>query len=106
MGTAEGDKIKNFFIVAESYIKNENVVVVSHIRNKIDRFTGGTLQGTLFTRLGNVAVGGKQSIGRGTLKGISAKINFKGKTYELGANGKVTTGNSNELSKFATSIVN
>ena len=144
MGTAEDDKIKSRFIVAESYVENENVKVVSHTRNKIDRFTGGTLQGTLFTTkpiyqkkssvptlhvhfeivdakdfevglalfllrdlwLGNVAIGGEKSIGRGTLKGLSATINFSGKTYELGANGKVTTDNSNELSKFAQSIVN
>ena len=143
MGTADGDKIKSRFMVAESYIENKNVKVISHTRNKIDRFTGGTLQGTLFTTkpvyqnvstpilkihfeiieaknfevglalyllrdlwLGNVAIGGEKSIGRGTVKGISAKINFKGKTYELDANGKVTTDNSNELSKFATSIVN
>ena len=143
MGSSEDEKIKSRFIVAESYI-NDGVAEVSHTRNKIDRFTGGTLQGTLFTTkpiyqkdssvptlhihfeiieakdfeiglalfllrdlwLGNVAIGGEKSIGRGTLNGISAKIKFKGETYELGANGKVTKGNADELSKFAASIVN
>ena len=143
MGSAEGKKIKSRFIVAESYIKNENVVEFAHSRNKIDRFTGGTLQGTLFTTkpvyqknfdaptlhvhfeiknvkdfeaglamfllrdlwLGNVAVGGEKCIGRGTLKGVSAEINFNGKTYKLDKNGKVT-GNADELNKFAASVKN
>ena len=112
MGSAEDEKIKSRFIVAESYIKTETVEEIPHTRNKIDRFTGGTLQGTLFTTkpiyqkvpstptlhihfeiigaedfeaglalyllrdlwLGNVAIGGEKSIGRGTIQGISAKI--------------------------------
>lgn len=51
MGTSKdsGEKIKSRFIVAESYITPQNVAEVEHTRNKIDRFTGGTLQGTLFT---------------------------------------------------------
>lgn len=49
MGTSEGEKIKSRFIVEESYISPENFSEVAHTRNKIDRFTGGTLQGTLFT---------------------------------------------------------
>lgn len=50
MGTADGDKkIKSRFIVSESYISPANVKEFPHTRNKIDRFTGGTLQGTLFT---------------------------------------------------------
>lgn len=144
MGIAEGEKIKSRFIVSESYIENKNVAEVAHSRNKIDRFTGGTLQGALFATkplyqknlnaptlhvhfeirnakdfeaglailllrdlwLGKVAVGGEKCIGRGTLKGISAKINFNGETYELGENGKVTKGNADELSKFAASVKN
>jgi CRISPR/Cas system CSM-associated protein Csm3 (group 7 of RAMP superfamily) len=144
MGSAEGEKIKSRFIVSESYIENKNVAEVAHSRNKIDRFTGGTLQGALFTSkplyqknskvstlhlhfeiinaknfeaglailllrdlwLGKVAVGGEKCIGRGTLKGVSAKINFNGKSYELGENGKVTNGNAAELSKIAASVKN
>lgn len=51
MGTSKdsGEKIKSRFIVAESYIAPDKVAEVAHTRNKIDRFTGGTLQGTLFT---------------------------------------------------------
>jgi CRISPR/Cas system CSM-associated protein Csm3 (group 7 of RAMP superfamily) len=139
MGNSDNDeKIKSRFIVAESYVESKNVVEVSHARNKIDRFTGGTLQGALFKTkpvyqkniaptlhvhfeiiaaadfeaglailllrdlwLGKVAVGGEKGIGRGTLKGISAKINFNGKTYELGTGGKVIQGDAEELSKFA-----
>ena len=48
MGTAENEKIKSRFVVAESYI-SDGVEEVAHTRNKIDSFTGGTLQGTLFT---------------------------------------------------------
>ncbi len=143
MGTSDNKtKIKSRFIVAESYVKNENVADIEHTRNKIDRFTGGVLQGTLFTTkpvwqkkfdapaitihfeihnakdyeaalgicllrdlwLGNVAIGGEKSIGRGTVKGISADIHFKGKNYKLDKNGKVTVGNSDELSKISASI--
>lgn len=46
MGTTTG---KSRFIVAESYVAPENFLEFEHTRNKIDRFTGGTLQGTLFT---------------------------------------------------------
>lgn len=46
MGTTER---KSRFIVAESYVAPKNFAEVAHTRNKIDRFTGGTLQGTLFT---------------------------------------------------------
>ena len=143
MGIAEGNtKIKSRFVVSESYIGNENIVEVAHARNKIDRFTGGTLQGALFKTkplyqknsaptlhihfeilnakdfeaglaifllrdlwLGEVAIGGEKGIGRGTVQGISAEINFKGETYELDKNGKVK-GNSDKLSKFAASVKN
>lgn len=50
MGYSTSDeKIKSRFIVAESYISPEDFSEVGHTRNKIDRLTGGTLQGTLFT---------------------------------------------------------
>lgn len=143
MGTSDDKtKIKSRFIVAESYVNNEHVTDIAHTRNKIDRFTGGVLQGTLFTTkpvwqknfdapsitihfeihnaedyevalgicllrdlwFGNVAIGGEKSIGRGTVKGLSADIHFKGKIYKLDKNGKVTGGNADELSKIAASI--
>ena len=145
MGASSSDKkIKSRFIVAESYIATENFAEVEHTRTKIDRFTGGTLQGTLFTTtpayqknfdvptlklrfeirdaddseaglvifllrdlwLGRVAVGGEKSIGRGTLNGLSATINFRGKTYMLGANGKVLGGDKTELENFAAALKN
>ncbi len=145
MGASSSDKkIKSRFIVAESYIASENFAEVEHKRTKIDRFTGGTLQGTLFTTtpayqknfdaptlklqfeirdaddseaglaifllrdlwLGRVAVGGEKSIGRGTLNGLSATINFRGKTYTLGANGKVLGGDKTELESFAAALKN
>ena len=113
MGTTTS---KSRFIVAESYVAPKNFAEVEHTRNKIDRFTGGTLQGTLFTTkpayqkngeptlkihfeirdakdfeaglalfllrdlwLGRVAIGGEKSVGRGTVRGQAATINFNGK---------------------------
>ena len=49
MGTVEGEKIKSRLKISESYVSAKNIVDVAHSRNKIDRFTGGTLQGVLFT---------------------------------------------------------
>lgn len=144
MGSSDGEKIKSRFIVSESYVESKNFAEFPHARNKIDRFTGGTLQGTLFTTkpayqknfdvptlkvhfeirnaktfeaalaifllrdlwLGEVAIGGEKSIGRGTLKGFSAKINYKGETYELGENGNVTSGNAAKLSEIAATLKN
>lgn len=143
MGFSEGDaKAKSRFIVEESYV-SENVEAVPHARNKIDRFTGGVLQGVLFATkpvwkknsgaaikihfeiraakdfeaglalyllrdiwLGHVAIGGEKSIGRGTVTGISASINFRGKTYTLGDGGKVTGGEETELKNFAAAVKN
>ena len=146
MGTAtkDGTKIKSRFIVYESYISPKNVNDVIHRRNKIDRITGGVLQGTLFATkpvwnktlnapiinirfeirdakdfeaglalcllrdmwLGNVAIGGEKSIGRGTVKGIFAEIKFKGKTYNLAESGKVIKGDAAEISKIANAVKN
>ena len=144
MGSSTPDKkIKSRFLVAESYITPENFSVVEHTRNKIDRFTGGTLQGTLFTTkpayqknsaptlklhfeirdakdfeaglaifllrdlwLGRVAVGGEKSIGRGTLEGLDAVINFRGNTYKLGAGGKILGGDKSALENFAAALKN
>ena len=140
MGTADDTKIKSRFIVEESYIKPEGVAEIPHTRNKIDRITGGTLQGTLFTTkpiwnknaaikihfeihnakdfeaglaicllrdmwLGHVEIGGEKSVGRGTVSGNSATINFKGKTYKLNDKGKVT-GDAKEISRLASAIKN
>lgn len=145
MGASTSEKkIKSRFIVAESYIAPKNFVEFEHTRTKIDRFTGGTLQGLLFKTtpayqknfaaptlklrfeirnaadsevglaifllrdmwLGRIAVGGEKSIGRGTLKGLSAKMNFRGKTYTLGANGKVIGGDKADLENFAAALKN
>ncbi len=56
--------------------------------------------------LGNVAIGGEKSIGRGTVRGVCAKINFRGKSYELDASGKVISGDKAELAKFAAAVKN
>lgn len=137
-----GEKLKSRFIVSESYVAPANFAEVEHRRNKIDRLTGGTLQGMLFATkpayrkksnaskfrlhfeireaedyeiglaifllrdlwLGRVAIGGEKSVGRGTIKGLSAEINFDGKTYKLDANGKVIVGDKAELENFAAAL--
>ena len=143
MGDSSGDaKIKSRFIVAESYVSAEKIGAIPHTRNKIDRFTGGTLQGTLFTTkpawnknsatlkirfeiqsaadfeaglalfllrdiwLGHVALGGEKSIGRGTVHGISASIDFHGKNYRLDSCGKVVAGDAEELAEFTAAVKN
>ena len=145
MGSSDqNNQSKSRFVVFESYISTKDVVSAAHTRNRIDRFTGGTVQGMLFTDkpvwqknsnvpslkihfeihkaseeeaglaifllrdlcLGHVAIGGEKSIGRGTLKGIFARISYKGKSYELDGQGKVTSGEAAELSKFANSVKN
>lgn len=141
MGTTER---KSRFIVEESYVAPKNFAEVEHTRTKIDRFTGGTMQGTLFTTkpayqkisdlptlkihfeirgakdfeiglaifllrdmwLGHVAIGGEKSVGRGTISGLSAEMNFDGKTYKLGANGKILLGDKSELENFAAALKN
>ena len=128
-------KLKSRFIVAETYVSNKNVREALHSRTRIDRFTGGVLQGALFTTkpvwqknsapsinihfeirnveseaevglaiallrdmwLGRVAIGGEKSIGRGTLQGISARLEYDGKTYEPDRQGKVIGGDSEEF---------
>ena len=138
------EKLKSRFVVAESYVAPDDFAEVEHRRNKIDRFTGGVVQGMLFATkpayqrnhdaatfrlhfeiraasaaeaglalfllrdlwLGRVAIGGEKSVGRGTVSGISAEIRFNGKTYKIGANGKVTAGDKSELENFAAALKN
>ena len=145
MGNSTPDKkLKSRFVVAESYVAPADFVEVEHRRNKIDRLTGGTLQGVLFATkpayrkktdaptfklhfeireaepyeaglaifllrdlwLGRVAIGGEKAVGRGTVKGLSAEINFDGKTYKLGANGKVIGGDRADLEALAAALKN
>ena len=145
MGSSDQkNQLKSRFVVFESYISMNNVEAAAHTRNRIDRLTGGTLQGMLFTTkpvwqkdsklpslkirfeihnangaeaglalflirdlsLGHVAIGGEKSIGRGTLFGISTKISYKGKNYELDGQGKVISGEAEELSKLAGLVKN
>ena len=54
---------------------------------------------------GKVAFGGEKGIGRGTLSGLRAQIEYQGKTWELGELGKVTSGDKEELNKFAKAFV-
>ena len=114
---------KSRLVVEECYISRSNgsVKPCKQTRNKIDRFTGGTIEGALFEEIpiwnkkgssqpyiklrfmikicqpweaglmmfvlkdlweSDLAVGGEKSIGRGTLKGIKAKIIYKTENIE------------------------
>jgi CRISPR/Cas system CSM-associated protein Csm3 (group 7 of RAMP superfamily) len=144
MGYAEKEaKKKSRFYVEEIYI-NGGVKAVEQTRNRIDRFTGATIETALFTTrpiwqeknqeatirhfhyeirgckdweaglalfllrdlwLGQVAIGGEKSVGRGTLQGIRADIDFKGQHYKLDKDGKVVYGDQSELGRFAAALV-
>lgn len=142
--STETEKCKSRFYVDEVKIINNTITAVPHTRNKIDRFTGGTIDTALFTTKplwqmqsgkkaleisfiiqdateseaglalfllkdiwqGKVAFGGEKGIGRGTLKGIRAEIEYQGNTWELKKHGEVTKGNKEELNTFAQAFVN
>ena len=153
MGTAEAKsktketegRIKSRFYVDEAYIvsgKKGAVAEAEVTRNRIDRFTGGTIESALFTEMplwqkderiptvrlrfsvreadekeaglalfllkdlwqGKVALGGEAGVGRGTLKGLQAKINYRGQEYELDKEGQVVSGQPEELEKLAAAF--
>lgn len=54
---------------------------------------------------GRVAVGGEKSIGRGTLRGLGGELKYKNKTYSLDKDGKVTSGNADELTEFVNALL-
>ena len=150
MGTADSKtksketegRIKSRFYVDEAYItqgKNADVTEVEITRNRIDRFTGGTIESALFTERplwqkddriptvklkfsikgaddkeaglslfllkdlwqGKIALGGEAGVGRGTLKGLKARIKYHGDTYEMDKDGKVVTGDPEKLESIA-----
>ena len=139
----EDEKHKSRLYVDEVKIIDGAIMAIPHTRNKIDRFTSGTMDTALFTTKplwqmqsdqkaleinfiiqdateseaglaifllrdiwqGKVAFGGEKGVGRGTLKGISANIEYQGKTWKLNEYGEVTKGNKEELNKFAKAFV-
>ena len=135
------EKSRSRFYVRECYFK-DGIKEAEQSRNRIERFTGGTVEAALFTTKpvwqekagektltlhyeirdcqeweaglalfllrdlwqGEVALGGEKSIGRGTLQGLHAAIDFKEKHYELGADGKPVAGDAAELEKYARAL--
>ena len=122
MGYSIGKKAKKSSLnVDETYILKDDVYAIPQTRNRINRFTGGTIGTALFTEIpiwrkkngipvvkiscsiknctkaqaglmllilreiwmGNLCFGGGKAVGRGSLVGVQAKINFKGKKYLL-----------------------
>lgn len=100
------------------FSESKNVKAAAQSRNRINRFTGGTMDSALFTNqpvwqkdtaptlklqlriedcrpweaglllfvlrdiwTGVVAFGGEKSVGRGTLRGVRAKIAYEGKSF-------------------------
>ena len=54
---------------------------------------------------GNLPLGGEKSIGRGYLQGISAKITYKGKSYQISKNGFASPEDKEVLEKFAAALI-
>lgn len=143
--TTEG-RVKSRFFVDEVYIeagKKAAVQAKDVTRNRIDRFTGGTIESALFAERplwqhddrvptvhmrfiikdadekdaglalfllkdlwqGKIAIGGEAGIGRGTLKGLTAKINYHEDKYEMDMNGRLTVGNAEALEQLAEAFV-
>lgn len=136
------EKYRSRFRVAEVKLSND-VHYYPQSRVRIDRFTGGNIDGSLFTEgpvwqngqdaptvsmeweingaknwdiglailllkdvwLGKVAFGGGKSIGRGTLRGVSAKIYWHNEEITLGADGKADEKAAKELQQFVDAFV-
>ena len=141
---AEG-RVKSRFIVDECYLslaKDSGLIEREITRNRIDRFTGGTIDGSLFRTQplyqskpdkatvslhfairsasaakaglalfllkdlwqGQLPLGGEAGVGRGTLKGIHAKISYQGANYEINQNGQVIKGDPQKLEACAAAL--
>lgn len=135
---------KSRFIVEESYLKlGKELQERSISRNRIDRFTGGTIRNALFTTKpvyqqddgtptvmlrfhikdaskaeaglalfllkdlyqGKIAFGGETGVGRGTLRGMNAEINYLGNEFTLDKDGKVISGQRQLLEEYAQAFV-
>lgn len=153
-GTAEAQNSKNSategrkksrLTVEESYLsldKKGDLLEREVTRNRIDRFTGGTIKSALFTTKplyqtqkdkatvkicfaiqqankaeaglalfllkdlwqGTLSLGGEAGVGRGTLQGLQATIQYQGKTYQLNQAGQVTKGDAAQLEACATAF--
>ena len=138
-------RVKSRFIVDECYLslaKDSGLIEREITRNRIDRFTGGTIDGSLFRTQplyqskpdkatvslhfaihsasaaeaglalfllkdlwqGQLPLGGEAGVGRGTLKGIHAKISYQGANYEMNKNGQITTGDPEKLEACAAAL--
>ena len=133
---------KSRFTVNEVYI-GKGVTEQEQTRNRIDRFTGGTIESALFTNkalwqiephvpvvkihyeiagckdweaglalfllkdlwTGKIPLGGEKSVGRGYLQGISARISFNGKTWQISGDGNIVSEGKADLESFAAALV-
>ena len=140
-------KIKSRFLVKEVIFskKSQGISAFAQRRNRIDRFTNGTVDAALFATkplwkngngapvhvhfeieqcnkngnweaglalfllkdlcTGNIAIGGEKSIGRGTLQGEKAIIQFANKTWELDGKGTAVQGDAAELERMAANLI-
>lgn len=97
------------FTTKPAYQKNHDASTLKihfEIRNANDAEAGLAVFLLRDLWLGRVAIGGEKSVGRGTVTGLQAKINFRDKTYILAANGKIIDGDQSELEKFALALKN
>lgn len=136
-------KRKSRFTIDEAVVRRNAVTSAKQSRNRIDRFTGGTVDTALFSTKpiwqqksdetavklrfgvsraeaweaglallllkelwnGRAAVGGEKSIGRGILRGLSARIYYKGNTWQLAAGEKVSGETEAALQELVDALV-
>ena len=136
-------KRKSRFMIDEAVVQRSVVTSGCQSRNRIDRFTGGTVDTALFSTKpvwqkesdetavklrfgvsraeaweaglallllkdlwnGRVAVGGEKSIGRGVLKGRSARICYHGQTWQLAAGEKLSAEAESALQELVDELV-
>ena len=145
--TDKEDKTKSRFTVKEVYFSKNSpgIKPFAQRRNRIDRFTGGTVDTALFATkplwkngdgapvhihfeiaqcnkaanweaglalfllkdlcIGNIAIGGEKSVGRGTMQGEKAVIRYKDKVWELDGKGMVVKGDAVELEEMAGALI-
>ena len=135
-------KAKSRFTADEAIVRRSAAALGTQSRNRIDRFTGGTVDTALFStkplwqkeevqaalRLcfgirraeaweaglallllkelwtGRTAIGGEKSIGRGRLQGVSAKIFYQGKVWQIAKGEKAAPETEAALQNFVDAL--
>lgn len=147
MGYENKDKnsgLRSRLYVSDIYIQKDTMHNMKQTRNRIDRFTGGTIDNALFSDepiwqsnknnigltmklqvkncheieagimllllkdlwLGNLAIGGGKSIGRGTLQGKKCTIAYQGNNFTIQQENNFSVqGNKDILESYVQKLV-